>query len=65
MATVDFCGVRREVCIDTVVDATEGDYVVVHAGVAISVMNREEAVAAIDDLNRMTDYRESITTGHE
>lgn len=65
MATVDFCGVRREVCIDTVADATEGDYVVVHAGVAISVMNRDEAVAAIDDLNRMTDYRESITTGHE
>ena len=57
MADVDFCGVERPVCVDTV-DARPGDYVVAHAGVAISVMNADEAQAAIDDLQRMADVRE-------
>lgn len=57
MARVDFCGVEREACIDTV-EARVGDYIIVHAGVAISVMDAAEAEATIDDLNRMTDFRE-------
>lgn len=57
MARVDFCGVEREACIDTV-EASVGDYIVVHAGVAISVMDADEAQATIDDLNRMADYHE-------
>lgn len=57
MADVDFCGVVRSVCIDTV-DAEPGDYVVAHAGVAISVMDVNEARAAIVDLQKMADARE-------
>lgn len=60
MATVDFCGVRREVCIDTLPEVRPGDYVVVHAGVAISAMNQTEASAAIDDLKQMAHYRDNI-----
>lgn len=58
MADVDFCGVHRRVCIDTVPDAAVGDYVIVHAGVAISVMDAEQARATLDDLETMTRFRE-------
>lgn len=59
MAVTDFLGVRRRVCVDTV-DASTGDYVVAHAGIAISVMNAAEAEATIADLQTMTDYRQLI-----
>lgn len=60
MALVDFLGVRRRVCVDTV-DALPGDYVVTHAGIAISVMDTRMAEATLADLNAMTDFREQIT----
>ena len=59
MALVDFMGVRRKVCIDTV-DARPGDYVVAHAGIAISVMDEAEALATIADLEAMTARSEEI-----
>lgn len=53
MAVVDFQGVRREICVETVENAAEGEYVIAHAGVAISKMNVEEALATIADLEAM------------
>jgi len=44
MGTVDFGGVRREVCLAYVADEVEtGDYVIVHVGFAISLVDEEEA----------------------
>ncbi|HKY83218.1 MAG TPA: HypC/HybG/HupF family hydrogenase formation chaperone [Anaerolineales bacterium] len=43
MATVDFGGTRREVCLAYVPEAGLGDYVVVHVGFAISVVSESEA----------------------
>ena len=43
LATVDFGSqVNQEVNV-TLVDASEGDYVLVHAGYAIQIVDREEA----------------------
>jgi hydrogenase expression/formation protein HypC len=42
-AEVEFGGVRREVGMDCVADAAEGDYVIVHAGVAIARIDADEA----------------------
>ncbi|MBD5244001.1 MAG: HypC/HybG/HupF family hydrogenase formation chaperone [Barnesiella sp.] len=53
MALVDFCGVCRNVCVDTVDSVSPGDYVVAHAGVAISVLDEATALATIDDLKKM------------
>lgn len=41
-AIVDFGGVKREIDI-SLVDVKPGDYVIVHAGVAISKLDIEEA----------------------
>jgi hydrogenase expression/formation protein HypC len=43
MGTVDFGGVEREVCLDWVPEAREGDHVLVHVGFAISVIDEAEA----------------------
>ncbi|MHA1648974.1 MAG: HypC/HybG/HupF family hydrogenase formation chaperone, partial [Candidatus Helarchaeota archaeon] len=42
-AKVDFGGVTRRVGISLLENVTENDYVIVHAGYAIEVLNEEEA----------------------
>ena len=43
MGKVDFGGVGRSVCLIYLPDAQPGDYVIVHAGFAISRMDEAEA----------------------
>ncbi|HEX2475496.1 MAG TPA: HypC/HybG/HupF family hydrogenase formation chaperone [Lacipirellulaceae bacterium] len=53
-ALVEFAGVRRQVSLACVPDAVKGDYVLVHAGVAISRINADEAakvLAALEELD--------------
>jgi len=40
---VQFGGITRETCLEFVPEAVVGDYVIVHVGFAISVVDREEA----------------------
>ncbi len=42
-AEVDFSGVRRQISLDLVPDARKNDYVLVHAGFAIQVLDPKEA----------------------
>jgi hydrogenase expression/formation protein HypC len=49
---VDFGGVIRQTCLAYVPEALAGDYVVVHAGFAISVMDQEEAAVTLDLIRR-------------
>jgi len=48
MAQVDILGVTRDVSIDLTPAAKEGDYVLVHAGFAIEVVDPEFAQETID-----------------
>ena len=43
MGKVRFGGITREVCLEYVPQAAQGDYVVVHVGFAISKVDRDEA----------------------
>lgn len=58
MADVDFLGAERQVCLNSV-DANIGDYVIVHAGVAISVLDPEEALQTINDLENIACNRDN------
>ena len=40
---VQFGGITRQACLDFVPEAKQGDYVMVHVGFAISVVDRDEA----------------------
>ncbi len=48
LATVDILGVTREVSLDLTPQATEGDYVLVHAGFAIEVVDEAFAEETLD-----------------
>lgn len=43
MGRVLFGGIARQACLDFVPEANEGDYVIVHVGFAISVVDKDEA----------------------
>jgi hydrogenase expression/formation protein HypC len=43
MGKVDFGGITREICLAYVPEADVGDYVIVHAGFAISRVDEAEA----------------------
>lgn len=49
MAKVDFSGIVKNICIQWI-DAAEGDYVLAHAGMAISVIDTDEAEKTLKDL---------------
>ncbi len=55
MGTVDFDGVRRDVCLAYTPEAAVGDYVIVHVGFAISVVDAEEAARTLEVLRAMPD----------
>ncbi len=50
---VQFGGITREACLDFVPEAAVGDYVIVHVGFAISVVDREEAERSYELLQSM------------
>jgi hydrogenase expression/formation protein HypC len=52
-AEVDFGGLRRVCHMACVTDAAEGDYVVVHAGLAISRIDAGEAQRVFAELRQM------------
>jgi hydrogenase expression/formation protein HypC len=48
MATVDFGGATRAVCLAFTPDCAEGDWVIVHAGIAIATLDEEAAQESLD-----------------
>jgi hydrogenase expression/formation protein HypC len=52
-AAVEFGGVRRQVSMECVPDADIGDYVLVHAGIAISRIDPDEAAQLLDTLRQL------------
>ena len=48
-ALVEFGGIRRECHMACVPDAAVGDYVIVHAGIAITRVNEQEAERTLQD----------------
>jgi hydrogenase expression/formation protein HypC len=63
MGKVDFGGVTREVCLAYVEDVQPGQYVVVHVGFAISVLDEEEAMATLELLKEIGDLDEELGPG--
>lgn len=53
VALVDFAGVKRRICMTYTPEAKPGDYVLVHVGFAITIVNEQEAKATIEALTLM------------
>ncbi|MDZ7577760.1 MAG: HypC/HybG/HupF family hydrogenase formation chaperone [Candidatus Nanopelagicales bacterium] len=57
-ASVDFGGVRRQVCLAFVPEAEVGEYVIVHVGFAISRVDEAEAIQTLAIIQEMSDLYE-------
>jgi hydrogenase expression/formation protein HypC len=60
MAKVQFGGITKEASLEMVPAAKEGDYVLVHVGVAISIVNEEEAMLTFKYLEEIGEIDELI-----
>ncbi|MCK5537511.1 MAG: HypC/HybG/HupF family hydrogenase formation chaperone [Bacteroidales bacterium] len=56
LAKVDFDGIKKEINLYMVPEAKIGDYVMVHVGVAISIIDEEEASETMNFLKQMGEY---------
>jgi hydrogenase expression/formation protein HypC len=61
--TADFGGIRKEVCLAFVPEARIGDYVLVHVGFAIGVLDEHEAGRTLAVLRAMGDVIETELAG--
>jgi hydrogenase expression/formation protein HypC len=61
MGKVDFSGVCKRVCLEHVPAARPGDYVLVHVGFALSILDEEEAgrvFAFLEGMNQLDELKE-------
>jgi hydrogenase expression/formation protein HypC len=58
MGKVNFAGVTKSVCLAYVPEVQVGDYVVVHVGFAISMVDEQEATKVFAYLREMDDLKE-------
>ncbi len=63
IAKVDVDGVIRETSIMLLDDAKIGDYVIVHAGFAISKVDEEAALQTLEDMRNILAAESSRATG--
>jgi hydrogenase expression/formation protein HypC len=55
MAKVDFGGIVKSICVQWL-DARNGDYILAHAGMAISLLDEQEAKQTLDDFDTIAGY---------
>jgi hydrogenase expression/formation protein HypC len=58
MGKVDFGGVSKRVCLEHTPEVQIGEYVIVHVGFSLSVLDEEEARQVFDFLERMNELDE-------
>jgi len=56
---VDFAGVQKEICLAYTPEANLGDYVLVHVGFALSVVDEAEAQKIFETLQEMAELEEA------
>jgi hydrogenase expression/formation protein HypC len=59
MAKVDFGGIKSNICSQLIPDLEVGDYVLVHAGFALSKISEEEAKETINMFKEIDKLSES------
>jgi hydrogenase expression/formation protein HypC len=60
MCKIDFGGVVREACIETLPEAKPGDYTIIHAGFALNLLSEAEAQETLAMLREMASLGEEL-----
>ncbi len=65
MGRVDFSGIFKDINLELVPEAKENDYVLVHVGVALSLVDEEEANKSLEYLKQMNELDELYNSSIE
>lgn len=60
MARVDFGGVKRSVCMEYLAEAAIGQYVLVHVGFALSIIDEDQAKRSLADFDALAELGEDV-----
>lgn len=60
MGKVDFDGIVMEACLEAVPEAKINEYVIVHAGFAISSLSESEALETLEILEQIGNIQEEL-----
>ncbi len=60
MCKVDFGGVVRDACIETLPEAKPGDYAIIHAGFALNLLSEEDALETLDLLRQLSAVEDEL-----
>ena len=63
MGKVNFGGIRKSVCFEMLPEAKENDYVLVHVGFAISIVDEEDALETFRILNKVDELNKELDEG--
>ncbi len=65
MSVVDFGGIKKDVCLQYIPDAEVGQYVVVHVGFALQVLDEESAKRTLAEFEHLGVLKEEFGDGFE
>jgi hydrogenase expression/formation protein HypC len=57
---VNFSGIYKDISLAYLPEAQAGDYVIVHAGLALSVLDEAEALASLQAFKDLADFRQTL-----
>jgi hydrogenase expression/formation protein HypC len=63
MATIDFDGIRKDICLAYLPDIEVGDYAIVHVGFAISKIDEASALETLALFNELGALGEELADG--
>ena len=65
MSVVDFGGIQKDVCLQYIPEADVGQYVVVHVGFAIQLLDEESATRTLAEFEHLGVLNEEFGDGFE
>ena len=59
MAKVDFSGIVKEICVQLLPDVHEGDYILAHVGMALNILDENEALETLSLIRELGEFQEN------
>jgi len=60
LGQIDFSGISKEISLAYLPEAQLNDYVIVHAGFALSIIDQQEAVASLAVFQQLDDFEADL-----
>jgi hydrogenase expression/formation protein HypC len=57
---VNFSGITKEISLAYVPEAKTGDYVIVHAGFSLSILDEADALASLQAFNEFSEFQNEL-----